>query len=335
MRIAVIGAGAVGGTLAALLDRAGHEVEVTARGAHLAEILHGGLRLTGGFGDHTAPVSAGTALSVAPDLAIVATKAQDAPAAVEASASVLTGVPVLVVQNGLAGLGAARAAIGGRGRVVGGLALFAASHIDPGVVDVTARGSMVIGSDLPSQDLPFVADVLKDAMPVTVTHDFTGAQWSKLVVNQVNALPAITGLSAQEVIAHPGLRHILAAGMRETVAVARAAGVHFAPLQGITDRRLRLLARLPLRAMEQVPLAMAKRMGDTPNPGSTLQSIRRGRLTEVDDLNGAVVAAATRVGMRAPVNSALVAMVHEVEATGAFLAPIDVVRRLSARDPVD
>lgn len=333
MRIAVVGAGAVGGTLAALLDRAGHEVEVTARGDHLTAIAGSGLRLTGDFGDHTAAVRAGTSLSATPDLAIVATKAQDAASAIAASATALAGVPAVVVQNGLAGLNAARAVLGGEsdGAVLGALALFAASHLEPGLVNVTARGSMIIGSDRAVRDLPFVAGIVNDAMPVTVTHDFVGAQWSKLVVNQVNALPAITGLSVQQVIAHPELRRILAAGMRETVAVARASGVRFAPLQGITDRRLRVLARLPLRAMEQLPLAMAKRMGDIANPGSTLQSIRRGRLTEVDDLNGAVVSAAHRIGMDAPVNAALVAMVHGVETTGEFLAPDEVTRRLPVR----
>ncbi|HRQ00256.1 MAG TPA: 2-dehydropantoate 2-reductase N-terminal domain-containing protein, partial [Terrimesophilobacter sp.] len=56
MRIGVIGAGAVGGTIAALLDRAGHEVEVTARGATIESIRRHGIRLSGGWGDHTARV---------------------------------------------------------------------------------------------------------------------------------------------------------------------------------------------------------------------------------------------------------------------------------------
>jgi 2-dehydropantoate 2-reductase len=69
-------------------------------------------------------------------------------------------------------------------------------------------------------------------------------------------------------------------------------------------------------------------MGDVPNPGSTLQSIRRGQLTEIDYLNGAVVAEAAAHGLGAPVNAAIVALVHEVEATGQFLSPADVVSRI-------
>ena len=78
MRVGIIGAGAIGGSIAALLARAGHDVEVTARGAHLEAIRERGIVLTGAWGDFTAGVVANETLTRAPELAIVATKAQDA-----------------------------------------------------------------------------------------------------------------------------------------------------------------------------------------------------------------------------------------------------------------
>jgi 2-dehydropantoate 2-reductase len=74
---------------------------------------------------------------------------------------------------------------------------------------------------------------------------------------------------------------------------------------------------------------MKRRMGATPNPGSTLQSIRRGQLTEIDYLNGAVVAEARIAGIEAPVNAALTALVHEVERTGRFVPRDAVIERLA------
>jgi len=65
-----------------------------------------------------------------------------------------------------------------------------------------------------------------------------------------------------------------------------------------------------------------------PNPGSTLQSLRRGQLTEIDFLNGAVVRVAGEHGLEAPINAGLVELVHEVERTGAFLAPAEVASRI-------
>jgi 2-dehydropantoate 2-reductase len=158
--------------------------------------------------------------------------------------------------------------------------------------------------------------------------NFAGAQWTKLVINQVNALPAVTGLSVQEVVANAGLRRIMTASMRENVRIGLATRVHFETLQGLSHRGLRLFAALPLWLGQALPSLMSRRIGKTPNPGSTLQSVRRGQATEIDYLNGAVVRAAQVIGRSAPVNAALVELVHEVEERGSFFAPAEVVARV-------
>jgi len=333
MRVAVIGAGAVGGTLAALLDRAGHDVEVTARGDNLAAIKQHGLRLDGGWGEHTAHVEAHETLAwigaPEPDFAILATKAQDAAAALRANREVLGSVPVLVAQNGLGGLEVARSVLP-ESPLLGGLALFAASYLEPGRVTVTAALPLIVGAALGTPDEVFerVVGVLEEAIPVEVTHDIVGAQWTKLLINHINALPAITGLSVQEVIADPRLRRIMTASMRETVRVARRLGVRFAKVQGVNGRVLGAIGSAPLAFGAWFPRTLGSRMGTVPNPGSTLQSIRRGQLTEIDFLNGAVVAAAKQGGVDAPINAQLVDLVHEVERSGSFVSPREVIERV-------
>lgn len=333
MRIAVIGAGAVGGTLAALLDRAGHDVEVTARGENLAAIKEHGLRLDGGWGEHVAHVEAHETLAwigaPSPDFAILATKAQDAAAALRANREVLGTVPLLVAQNGLGGLEVARSVLP-ESPLLGGLALFAASYLEPGRVTVTAALPLIVGAapGTSPEVLDHVVGVLEPAIPIEVTDDIVGAQWTKLLINHVNALPAITGLSVQEVIENPGLRKIMTASMRETVRVARRLGVRFGRVQGVSGRILGAIGSAPLAFGARFPKTLGSRMGDVPNPGSTLQSIRRGQLTEIDFLNGAVVAAAKQGGVAAPINEQIVELVHEVERTGSFLTPTQVVARV-------
>ncbi len=324
MRIGVVGAGAVGGVLAALLDRVGHEVVVTARGEGLAAIREHGLRLDGGWGEHTARVAASEALTEPVEMLIVAVKAPDLTDALRANSAAATG-DVLVVRNGLGAIRDARDVLGSGPSILGGLALFAASISSPGRLSVTAPASLYLGG---SPIAPAVAEVLADALPTHVVEPFENAEWTKLVVNQVNALPAITGLSVQETIADAGLRRILTRCIRETVGIARVKGIRFEPLQGLSDALLRLVSLVPEPLAEVLPRLMARRMGAVPNPGSTLQSVRRGRPTEIDWLNGAVVAAAAETGRTAPINAALTEMVHEVERTGRFLAPADVVRRV-------
>ncbi len=321
MRVAIIGAGAVGGTFAARLAGSDHVVEVTARGEHLEAIREDGIRLRGGWGDIDARVEANEVLTARPDVAIVATKAQDAPAAIRANLAQLDGVPLLVVQNGVDGLQAAKQAAPGN-PVFGGLAMFAASFLAPGEITVTAPGPTFVGGDG-----AFTVAMTLVELELIVVDDFPGAQWSKLVVNQVNALPAITGLSVQEVVGHRGLRRLLVRSMKECVRVGMAAGIRFAAISGLSHGLLRAFSVAPTVIAERLPLLMARRMGDVPNPGSTLQSIRRGRLTEVDQLNGAVVAAGGRHRVATPANALMVELVHEVERTGVFLTPEQVLAR--------
>lgn len=332
MRIGVIGAGAVGGALAALLDRAGHEVEVTARGAHLEAIRADGLRLDGGWGEHTARVAAGETLSRAPDLALLTTKAHDAHDALAANADVVDGVPLLVVQNGLGGIDVAKR-LAPRSPVLGGLALYASSYLSPGRITITAALPLVVGAaaGTPRAVLDRVVDVLREALPVDVTDELEAAQWSKLMVNHVNALPAITDLSVQQTVADRRLRRILAASIRETVRIARRIGVRFADFQGVPGWAFRALGLGPLWVAALFPRLLARRMGGVPNPASTLQSIRRGQPSEIDFLNGAVVAAAREHGLDAPVNAALVDLVHEVEDSGRFFSPDEVAARVPLR----
>jgi 2-dehydropantoate 2-reductase len=329
VRIAIVGAGALGGLLAALLDRAGHEVVVTARGEHLAAIRDHGIRLSGAYGDAVARVPAAETLSVVPELAILAVKAQDARAAAEQNAAALHRVPVVVVQNGLRGPQALREVLPGS-PLIGAASMIAASFLSPGVVTVTARGVTILAPDDASgPELGSAAAVLGGVVEVRTAADLAGVQWSKLVVNQLNAAPAVTGLALQESVRSALLRTAVVLAMRETIRVARAAGVRLEGLPALTRPLALAIDRLPLPlAARMMRRGLLDGMGAVPNPGSTLQSIRRGRPTEIDHLSGAVVETGARLGVPTPVNRRIVELVHEVEATGAFLPPEDAARRL-------
>jgi 2-dehydropantoate 2-reductase len=330
MRIAVIGAGALGGTFATRFAQAGHDVTVTARGAGLAAIRERGIRLEGGFGLGQSHPTALERLTETPDLALVCTKAQDAEAAISDNAAVLDGAAVIVIQNGLDGVETARRLLPGSD-CFGALSIIAANYTEPGLVTVTTAAPTYLGrgSGPADQATRRWQAVLAEAVPTQVIDNFVGAQWTKLVVNMLNALPAITGLSVQTVVAQPGLRRIMTLSMREAVRVGLRRGIRFGSMQALGHRRLRVFALLPAWAGQALPLMMRARMGTVPNLGSTLQSVRRGQRTEVDYLNGVVVREARLAGRAAPVNSRLTALVHEVEQRGSFLTAAEVLERFS------
>lgn len=335
MRISVIGAGAIGATVATLLANSGHDVSVVARGAQRDALRAADCVITGVWGDHRARLSVISGLGDLdrrPELTIVATKAHDSAAAISAEADRISGAPLLVIQNGLDGITDA-ARLVPDSVVVGGLALFAASFVEPGLVTITGPGTTFLGtaSGEHNNATLAVAAVLSPVMAVEPVDNFVGCQWTKLVINQVNALPAITGLSVQQTAANPALRAVLIAGMRETIAVALANSVGFGALQGLDHKSLAAVLGQSDVEAGWLPDLLVGRMGDVPNPGSTLQSITRGQLTEIDYLNGAVVRKARAAGRTAPVNSALVELVHEVERTGAFLSVERVAQRVTQR----
>lgn len=329
MHVAVVGAGAIGGTIAALLDRGGHDVSVTARGENLDAIAKQGLQLTGAWGEHLARVRATELLEATPSLAVVCAKAQDASTAITANREHLSGIPVVIVQNGLDGLEAARRLLPDS-ECLGGVAVFAADRPTPGHVSVATPGPLLIGSSdgEPSPTARQTARVLAEVMPAEAVGNFTGMQWTKLVVNQLNAIPAITGLSAQQVLSDRRLRRILAASMREMTVTGRALGVRFGSIQGLSDRRVRLLSG-PLAIGQLLLIASRRRLGPTPVTGSTLQSIQQGHGTEIDHLSGVIVSRSRAAGLDAPVNAALTELVHEVERTHRFLAPEALDRRVA------
>ncbi len=337
MRIAVIGAGALGGTFATLLAGAGHDVTVTARGSGLAIIRAEGIRLSGGFGDAHERSRALERLVDSPELTIVCTKAQDAASAISENATVIDGSPVIVVQNGLDGVSMAKRLLP-RSDCFGALSIIAANYTAPGLVTVTTAAPTYLGRGDGAIDASTSRwqAVLGEAVPTIAIGNFVGSQWTKLVVNMLNALPAITGLGVQAVVDHAGLRRVMTASMREAVRVGIARGVRFGSLQALGNRRLRAFSRLPLWAGQMLPWMMRVRMGNVPNLGSTLQSLRRGQLTEIDYLNGAIVREAGIAKVAAPVNALLTALVHEVEASGTPLAPAEMVARFDAltRTPI-
>ncbi|WP_104192272.1 ketopantoate reductase family protein [Cryobacterium sp. Y82] len=328
MRIAVIGAGALGSTFACLLALQGHDLVVTMRGAALPAVLAEGIRLTGGYGDRFARPQAVERLVEPCDLALICTKAQDAAAAIAENSAVLDGTPVIVVQNGLDGVTTAERLLP-QSECFGLITIIAAHYEGPGRVRVTTAAPSYLGRGAGPVDAVTRRwqAVLDAALPTLTRDNFVGAQWTKLVVNMLNALPAITGLSVQEVIGRANLRRLMTRSMRETVRVGLANGVRFGTLQGLSHRRLRAFAVAPLWAGQMLPLSMRARMGKVPNQGSTLQSLARGQRTEIDFLNGAVVRAAGEAGMAAPVNALLTELVHEVEQSGRFLTPAEVWAR--------
>jgi thiosulfate/3-mercaptopyruvate sulfurtransferase len=313
-RYVVIGAGAVGATLAAELHAAGRPVVLVARGANLAA-LRGGLRYLRPDGEHrvAVPVAAADEVALdAGDVLVLATKAQDAEAALadwawrpvkdpagrERSAAEV--LPVLTLQNGL---DAERVALRRFATVHGAAVWSPAAHLAPGEVESPAApavgvvwlGRYPAGRDERVEEV--AADLRAARHLVEVVDDLARWKAGKVLGIIGNALDALYPAS-------PLRERAVAALRAEARATYRAAGLPFADLAGETGLDLSGFAAHPIP-------------GRPPTGRSTWQSLRRGATPETDFLNGEIALLARLHGTDAPRNAAVQARLQRAVAAGA------------------
>ena len=320
-RVAMVGAGAIGGITAALMKEAGQHLEIVCKRRKLADRINSqGVHITGIKGEHRVPLKAVehiADLSAPQDLVFLATKATDCVVAARDLLPFLKPESMVVsLQNGICEHALAR--VLGRERVIGCVVGWGASHKAPAELEVTSPGEFVIGSldHAPDDRLPAVRDMLAVVQPTRISNNILGELYAKLIVNScINSLGVIGGVRLGRILADKRMRTVFIAIMREAVAVAAAMQIKVEPAAG---GKLDFAAFLKERGM----LADLKRHLTIRMIGfkyrkiksSSLQSIERGRRTEIDFLNGYICDRGMEHGVSTPVNDALRAMVLEIEA---------------------
>ena len=313
-RIAIIGAGAVGSLIGGLLSREGEDVTLIGRKAHVDSINRRGLIIDGVLGEMLVNVKAKEHLDFKPDLVLLAVKTQDVKAAAQEIKPYVLGVPVVTMQNGVRSDDLA-ADVLGEENIVGGVVLLASTFLEEGKVSYSSKGRLVIGNPYgyDGKRLESIASVLDKAVPTRIVNDIRCAHWTKLIVNLNNAIPAITGLSIQEIGSEPELRRLCFFLIKEGLDVTKLSGIRLCNLPGIPIGILKILFNISTPAATFVLGHLMRSMGVLPVPGSTLQSIKRGKVTEIDYLNGEIVALGRKLGISTPYNAAVVHVVHQVE----------------------
>ena len=319
-RIGIIGAGAIGCVVGGLLTKAGRDVTLIDQWPeHVETMRRQGLRLSGTCGEHTVKVKAlhlheAQGLAEPFDAVFVAVKAYDTAWATALGAAYL-GVPDGVVVGFQNGMNDERvAAVAGRGRTLGCVITIGAGLYEPGHAMRTDAGAVGFKvGELDGRDTARVrelARVVSEVAPATVTTNLFGERWSKLAVNcMANPLAGLSGLGTAEVRTEPGPRRVSVHLAAEVIRVGRAAGHEVEPIFHITAQRF--LDAAEGRGLAEVEADIGRdaktRAGGRP---SLLQDVLRKRRTEIDDLNGYVVAEGRRLGVPTPFNEKVVELFH-------------------------
>jgi 2-dehydropantoate 2-reductase len=295
MKVAVMGAGAVGCYYGGMLARAGHTVTLIGRPPHVQAVREHGLRMQTLSFDEAVPLRASIDASAVQgaDLVLFAVKSTDTEVAGEQIRPHLApGALVLCLQNGVDNAERLRAVLPGH-EVAAAVVYVATEMAGPGHLRHHGRGELVIE---PSTHSVRVARALLAAgVPTEISDNVRGALWAKLVLNcAYNALSAVGRIVYGELVQRPGVTDLMRDVVAECQAVAAADGV---TLPGDVALAVRRIA-------ETMPTQYS----------STAQDLMRGKPSEIDHLNGYVVQRGQALGVPTPANRALWVVVKLAEA---------------------
>jgi 2-dehydropantoate 2-reductase len=326
--VLVIGAGAIGGTIGAILKKANVDVcFVNRKGDHYNAIKKTGLVIEGFEKPFKIPIKSNISdLDRKFQHILIAVKNMDTEKVMKDIQSVLLpNSLVYSLQNGF-GNTDIMAKYVPREQIVAGVVGWGASKPDPGRIKITSKtGEFILGfeegngiNDLRLKEMKNLLDLWR---PTILTNNIVGHRWSKLVINSViTPVSALFDLTIGELLRHKVISKIMGDMKRETIHIAKANGIKLEKVDNINVRSFlykpkpddNLITRIKFGLISKfVKQVSIKRHGEIKS--SLLWDLRNGRKTEIDFINGYIVKKAKEQGLEAPLNSFCQIAVKEME----------------------
>ena len=300
MKIAILGAGAIGSLFGALLWESGEDIVLIGRKKHVEAIRSRGLKISGISGERIVkPKAVTTTQEVGKvDLIIISVKSYDTEqAAKDALNMVHPDTVVLTIQNGLGNIEKLSEIIGEK-HVIGGVTMQGSTFIKPGEIYHAGKGPTIIGElngEITDRVKRIAETFNKAKIETKITRNIRGVLWDKIIINAgINALTAITRMKNGELLKVSEIKKTMIEAVKEAVNVAKALNI-------------KLEVEDHVKKVIEVVEATAN------NKSSMLQDIERGKKTEIDFINGAIVKLGKKLGIKPPVNEILTALVKGIE----------------------
>jgi 2-dehydropantoate 2-reductase len=314
-RIAVLGAGSIGAYVGGALIAAGGDVTLIGRTRMREQVALHGLTVSDmdGRNDALSPAQVhyceDPATLADADLILVTVKSADTEgiASLLAQHAALNAL-IVSLQNGIGNADVLRRALPGRA-VLAGMVPFNVVQLPGSRFHRGTEGSLMVEAS-PALT-PWLPMFEAAGLPLVQRSDFVAVQWGKLLLNLNNPVNALSGVPLKTQLSDRNCRRCLALLIDEALWAMDAAGIVPAQIGKVAPSRMPRLMRLPNWLFKRIAAA-ALRI-DPEARSSMWEDLQAGRRTEVDYLNGAVVAMAEKGGLDAPANRRIVALVHDAE----------------------
>lgn len=330
MKIAVVGAGAIGGLVAGYLKQKQAKIVLVGHLDAVNSISKNGLYIKGVRGELSFEIPVFAKLDFEPDLIIWATKSQDLEKAIKENLEFSKKALHLTAQNGVQADKIA-AKYFSKEKIISSIVMFGATCLEPGKIIHNFEGSWVLGKAFVENDAQVdqVKEALLDIFPIVLNPNIKGMKYLKVFVNSNNCIPAILGKSMQEVFADVEVSRISMNIWKEGLVVVTQAGIKLESLPNFPLDRLMKLTGMPTVEAAKIFTGIMVNLSKEPMYGSILQSIKKNKLSEIDYINGEFVNIAKENKVSAPLNQKLVAMVHDVEKNGKFFSKEELLQEVN------
>ncbi len=326
IKIAVIGAGAIGSLVAGYLKLKEEDISLIGHLSSIQAIKKKGLTIVGARGNFNINIDVFEKLKGTPNLVILAVKTQDIEEALENNLNFLKDSYLLTIQNGIQAENIVSKYIA-KENIISSIIMFGSTYLEPARIVHNFEGEWIVDKMACSGNnfMDKIHRHLSKIFPVVVSNDIKGMKYLKIFVNANNCITAILGLSMQEAFSEYEISRISIAIWREGLDIIKKNGINLVSLPNFSLERLTGLLALPAAEAAEKFSTIMINLSEKPLYGSILQSIKRNRSSEIDYINGEFVNLAEKNNLKAPLNKKLVEMVHSVEKTGKFFSKKELV----------
>lgn len=320
MKIAILGCGAIGGLFLGRLKRENQDVIGIVKDYQRDSLVKEGLIIESSGGRQNIKVNVDTRLREKVDLAIFSTKINNLEEVINANSRYLKEAILVTTQNGIKA-DYILCDYFEKSKIVTGIVMFGATFYAPNRIVHNFGDGLILGNIFGSKtdSLEKAQNLLSNVFNASSLENIKGAKYLKLFINLNNCIPAVLGLSMQEVFSDLELAKLAIELNKEAYKVITKSDIQLMSLPTYPKERIEDLVSMDINQASALFSKIMTSLSKEPLYGSILQSIKRSRKSEIDYINGEIVNLAQNNNLQAPLNERIVQAVKRVEESGNFL----------------
>jgi len=320
MKICIIGAGAMGGLIAAYLKAKRRIITLIGEPDQIRAVRSNGLKVDGVRGTVYVEIDIKESMQEKADLVILAVKIQDIKNAIDKNRNFFENTTILTIQDGIKADKMVSLTLGEE-NIVSSIVMFGSSYLKPNLINHDFEGDWIIGK-LSGENKDKIKDIAEEIAPafkVTIADNINSMKWTQLIIVATHSIAALLGKNIQEAFINLDMAQLGVLLLKENLAVVNDAGIKLVDLPGFDLIKLQQLVSIPAKEAAQTFSAMMRSSSKQVKDMVILKNISMDYLSEMDHINGEIIRLSRFGRVGAQLNTKVVNLANKVKKTNTFL----------------